>query len=178
MKTCKKCGSKFSVWLRIGDRVHNLNNRRYCIECSPFGAHNTTKLERDKKIPSGDGSHPPGVKRCTRCGIEKPSVDFYSHHSECRACFNQRSVELQRKRKIQAVEYKGGKCMRCGYQGHMAVFDFHHLERSSKKFEIGLFKNRSFKNLKDELDKCILLCANCHRELEALGDKADWSFIK
>jgi len=109
--------------------------------------------------------------------VEKSVGDFYASHSECRTCFNKRSTELQRKRKIQAVEYKGGRCMRCGYQGHMAAFDFHHIDRKSENFEIGTFKNRSFENIKEELDKCVLLCANCHRELEFLGDKADWSFL-
>jgi hypothetical protein len=123
------------------------------------------------------------MKTCTRCGNEKPIEEFYfnstkkRHHYECRGCFNKRSKELHRKRKAEAVEYKGGRCVRCGYQGNSAVFDFHHLDRKRKSFEIGTCKNRSFAKLKDELDKCVLLCSNCHRELEALGEDADWSFL-
>ncbi len=183
VKTCKRCGGKIPVWVLIGDRVRNINNRSYCLDCSPFGQHNTRTLAgeqdlRKKQTPESSS------RVCTSCGVEKPMEEFYfnssknRHHYECRTCFNGRSKEQQRKRKMEAVLYKGGKCVRCGYQGHLAVFDFHHLDRSKKSFEIGMFKNRSFAKIKSELDKCVLLCANCHRELEALGDDADWSFLK
>ncbi len=181
MKTCKLCGAKIPVWVLIGDRVRNVNNRSYCFDCSPFGRHNTRTLagEQDLRKKSSPES---STKVCNRCGVEKLAEEFYfhkknkRHYSECIKCFNVRSTTQQRKRKVQAVEYKGGRCKRCGYQGHVAAFDFHHLDRKKKSFEIGLFKNRSFDRLKEELDKCILLCANCHREIEALGDQADLSF--
>lgn len=174
MKKCENCGESFSVWTRINDKLHNLNNRRYCLEYSPFGAHNTR--------PFGHKYEPKEFKVCSACGNEKPISEFYKNgqypHPECRKCFNKRSTEQQRKRKEQMVRLKGGKCSRCGYQGHIASFDFHHLDPKKKNFGIGNFKNRSLSNLQDELAKCILLCANCHRELEALGDAADWSFLR
>lgn len=111
---------------------------------------------------------------------EKPLSEFYmkySHpHSECRTCFNQRTKKRYRANKERAVAYKGGRCQRCGYSGSVAALDFHHLDRANKRFTIGQVKNRSFDKLRDELDKCILLCSNCHRELEFLGDEADWDF--
>jgi 5-methylcytosine-specific restriction endonuclease McrA len=67
-----------------------------------------------------------------------------------------------------AIEYKGGKCMICGYQKYTGALDFHHIDGKTKVF--GISKNgitRSWNKTKTELDKCILICSNCHRELHA-----------
>jgi len=62
---------------------------------------------------------------------------------------------------------KGGKCMICGYDKNPGVLDFHHVDPSTKSFGIssGGF-SRSWKSIEDEIRKCILVCANCHREIE------------
>lgn len=64
-----------------------------------------------------------------------------------------------------AIKYKGGKCIFCGYNKCIDALEFHHLDADSKDF--GLSRSgltRSWEKTKKELDKCILLCANCHRE--------------
>lgn len=67
-----------------------------------------------------------------------------------------------------AIEYKGGKCQRCGYDHCLEALEFHHLSDSDKKFGIS---NKgytiSWEKVREELDKCDLLCANCHRELHS-----------
>lgn len=74
----------------------------------------------------------------------------------------------RRKTKAKAVAYKGGKCQACGYDRCQEAFDFHHLDPKQKEFGIGANgATRSWAKLQIELDKCILLCANCHRELHA-----------
>lgn len=62
---------------------------------------------------------------------------------------------------------RGGKCEKCGYNHNIAALDFHHLNPKEKEFAIDLrkFSNMSLEKLQKELDKCILVCANCHREL-------------
>lgn len=75
----------------------------------------------------------------------------------------------KRRRKIRAmaVEYKGGKCMNCGYNRCQDALDFHHVSGNK---EFGISKDgitRSWKRIKQELAKCILICANCHREIHA-----------
>ena len=61
------------------------------------------------------------------------------------------------------VEYKGGECQRCGYNKCISALEFHHLDPSTKEF--GLTGNTNgIERQKKEADKCILLCANCHRE--------------
>ncbi len=68
----------------------------------------------------------------------------------------------------QSVEYKGGKCAFCDYNRCQNALDFHHLDAKAKEFGIsrdGI--TRSWEKTKKELDKCILVCSNCHREIHA-----------
>lgn len=71
------------------------------------------------------------------------------------------------KRKYEAVIARGGKCEKCGYSHNISALDFHHINPEEKEFEIDIrkFSNASLSLLNKELDKCILLCANCHREV-------------
>jgi hypothetical protein len=69
--------------------------------------------------------------------------------------------------KERAVELLGGACMICSYDTHPGVLDFHHIDPKTKAFGIssdGL--SRSWESIERELKKCILVCANCHREIE------------
>ena len=68
--------------------------------------------------------------------------------------------------KNKLVEYKGGKCEKCGYNRCIDALEFHHKDPNQKDFSIG-GKSWSFEKLKNEVDKCILVCANCHREIHS-----------
>ena len=72
----------------------------------------------------------------------------------------------RRKIKVMSIEYKGGKCQVCGYNKCQAALELHHLNKSEKNFGIGdKGYTRSWEKVRAELDKCILLCASCHREI-------------
>lgn len=75
--------------------------------------------------------------------------------------------EKRRELKLKALEYKGGKCEICGYNKCPASLVFHHKDPSKKDFGISSNKKsyKSLEDIKTELDKCILLCSNCHNEL-------------
>jgi len=74
------------------------------------------------------------------------------------------AANKHRSYKIEAVKYKGGRCEDCGFIGYAGVYDFHHLDPTQKDFEISSFKRKKLTDrLKQELDKCAILCANCHR---------------
>lgn len=62
------------------------------------------------------------------------------------------------------VEYLGGKCIKCGYNKCIWALVFHHRDPSKKEFTVGNYYSRSWEKLKKELNKCDLLCANCHNE--------------
>lgn len=73
-------------------------------------------------------------------------------------------ANCRRKRKRILVEYKGGKCERCGFKTDiMGVYDFHHKDPTQKDFGISSKgRTRSLEKCKIEVDKCELLCRNCH----------------
>jgi len=72
-------------------------------------------------------------------------------------------INWKRNRKIELVKYKGGKCEKCGYDKCIEALEFHHKDPSQKDFNISSHSYSS-KRMKDEADKCLLLCSNCHRE--------------
>jgi predicted HNH restriction endonuclease len=67
-----------------------------------------------------------------------------------------------------AVAYKGGKCQQCGYDRCLNALDFHHRDPAQKDFAISQYgHSRSWERVRKELDKCVIVCANCHREIHA-----------
>jgi hypothetical protein len=72
--------------------------------------------------------------------------------------------EARRRMKARAVLYKGGKCERCGYDKSLVALDFHHNDPAQKDFQVGQGNYRRWELVQPEIDKCTMLCANCHRE--------------
>ena len=84
---------------------------------------------------------------------------------KCKSKFFVTKYRRDLKRKL--VEYKGGKCEKCDYNRCVAALDFHHVDPETKDFSISHDgQSVSFERAKVEVDKCQLLCANCHREVE------------
>lgn len=82
----------------------------------------------------------------------------------CKKCISVATSKRRKKLKQLGVEFLGGRCIRCGYNKCIDALDFHH-PNDDKSFGIAdKGVTRSWKKLKEELTKCILLCANCHRE--------------
>jgi hypothetical protein len=86
---------------------------------------------------------------CSPGAKEKRAKENYKIRKNCR---NKLKLSL------------GGKCKNCGYSKCLAALDFHHLDKNNKKFNISTMLITSFTKAKKESKKCILLCANCHRE--------------
>lgn len=78
---------------------------------------------------------------------------------------------VRKRRKIvrfKALTYKGGRCQTCGYDRCMEALEFHHLTSTKKDFGISSKGyTRSWDKIRAELEKCLLLCANCHREVHS-----------
>jgi 5-methylcytosine-specific restriction endonuclease McrA len=78
----------------------------------------------------------------------------------------QQVVNWRKRTKIKLVEYKGGKCEKCTYDKCIDALEFHHKNPEQKDFIIS-GKSWSFEKLKKEVDKCMLVCSNCHKEIHA-----------
>jgi predicted HNH restriction endonuclease len=105
-------------------------------------------------------------KACKHHGLTKFSLQKSNGRETyyCVKCYMERQNRTRNNKKEQALTYKGGKCSICGYDKCSAALDFHHLNPLEKESKNDL-RNLSWDRLKIELDKCILVCANCHREI-------------
>lgn len=166
MKICLKCQEQFKTYVRINGKYHNLANRKFCLNCSPYGGHNTRPTLGIKIAPS--------EKQCPRCKNVYPltSKHFYKHGKVglggyCKKCNTVVKLEQLRDIKKQCVEYLGSKCILCQYSKCLNALDFHHIDPSKKDMQLSKFRSMKFESLKKELNKCILTCATCHREIHA-----------
>lgn len=148
MPVCEKCGDQFPNRVKIDGKTKNLQRRRFCLSCSPFGQHNTSKE------PNWDG-------KCRVCGKVKEEV---YHRRHCRQCWSDYFVNRARKRKQKIVDKMGGKCKKCGYNKCIAALQLHHVDPSTKDMDFAQMTRKSWDKIQEELEKCILLCANCHAE--------------
>ena len=162
MRECKKCGNSIPKLLRIDGKRKNLQNRKFCLECSPFGEHNTRDLSKRNKTNV--------YKRvCGECGREFNSkYQKGQGKGKCHTCyFNEKLA--RRKKKVYSIV--GTACWVCLYDKGMeavSVLDFHHVVRETKCFNVS---SREMANLRwdsvlAEIKKCALLCCRCHREVE------------
>lgn len=104
-------------------------------------------------------------KVCTKHGMT-PHVEEKNGYVRCKRCRYENLKARRHKVKDMSLEYKGGCCERCGYSKCKRALEFHHVDPKEKDFEIGSkWCNKSWVVLKKELDKCILVCSNCHREI-------------
>lgn len=123
-------------------------------------------------------------KYCPNCDKVYDRSNFYQRRGicdsvYCKTCTNKLTVIRQKELKSKMVEYKGGKCQNpnCptpgGYNRCLGALEFHHIDPTKKDFSLSHLKRYAFNEVvKEELDKCILLCANCHREIHEKSDPA------
>lgn len=76
---------------------------------------------------------------------------------------NLKLIKHRERIKEMAIAYKGGVCAACGLEYDPVCFDFHHADHTQKEFTISHIAYKDWDSIKPELDKCILVCANCHR---------------
>ena len=157
MAVCRKCNKSYSIHVLIDGRVRNLQSRKYCLECSPFGSRNRKRIHLENR---------PGKQCiCKTCEKSYFAVKGSGHTWDfCNTCLSKKRRISFKKR---CVEYKGGKCQHkdCGYFKCLTALEFHHLNPSQKDFQISSSSTKPWEIIKKELDKCLLVCCRCHREI-------------
>lgn len=98
------------------------------------------------------------------CSLKCKNADTNHRHQ---SYLNQQRRGLLRK--LQLVAEAGGKCVACGYDRNLAALSWHHEDPGKKEFQLDLrsLSNRSERDIRRELGKCVLLCANCHAEIHS-----------
>jgi hypothetical protein len=119
------------------------------------------------------GGATPVAKVCSKCGIFKEINSFYEQADRpsrmvwCKECLNSSTYKRQLLNKVRAVILSGGKCVHCGYNKCISALEFHHTNPENKeRVNNGRLASRRWERYWEEKKKCILLCANCHREEE------------
>lgn len=106
------------------------------------------------------------MQTCPEHG-ETPHIIEASGRVRCKRCRQDRVAEWRRRAKLRLVAEAGGRCRLCGYDRSPAALEFHRLDPTTKSFGLsarGL--GRSMERLREEAAKCVLLCSNCHAEVE------------
>ena len=86
----------------------------------------------------------------------------------CVRCRSEAVSDARRRRKEALVQAAGGRCQLCGYDRYVGALQFHHLDPAAKQFAVSQTGvTRSFERAMAEVRKCVLLCGNCHAEVEA-----------
>lgn len=125
---------------------------RKCYKCGFAGEDSFFKKNYGRK----EGSY-------SNCCLVCLKAEYKKYRQEKKLEYNKKAKDRRHARKQRAVEYLGTVCNHCNQTYHHSAFDFHHLDSKQKEKDPGLMMSYSDEKLFEELDKCILLCANCHR---------------
>lgn len=146
-----------------------------CIICGQTKIIQTTHIKDGRSKTCGCGCQiNKQIKQCKICGKDfqiKANGHTRIYCYECSPSYehgeskSETMIALRKAMKKQAVKMRGGKCERCGYDKCIGALQFHHRNPEEKKF--GLSMNgitHSWNEYLLEVEKCDLLCANCHAE--------------
>jgi 5-methylcytosine-specific restriction endonuclease McrA len=130
------------------------------------------EIKKNDKNPITDVT----PKKCTQCGEEKPSTEFYIKSdkgkktigSACKVCASGKTVARYKSYKLGYLALKGGCCQACGFDRYEGALEFHHIDPATKDDAIAkMMRHPSSPKILAELEKCILVCSNCHRMIHA-----------
>ncbi len=156
---CEKCGKEHNGSFGSG---------RFCSRgCANSKVQTKEMNEARRKLllkPKND-------RHCEKCGGKISKNNKSGICINCKPPAKTRAEKIsifRRKRKICLVEYKGGKCEICDYNKCYGSLSFHHINPDEKEFAISRKGfAESLERAKKEVDKCILVCMNCHGEIHA-----------
>jgi transposase-like protein len=123
---------------------------------------------RAQRLRLGGASLQEPVIPCPTHG-PTPHVRGSDGYWRCRRCRAEAVIRRRAQIRTTLIAEAGGACARCGYSEHPAALQFHHLDPATKAFTLRNGDTRSLTRMRAEAAKCVLLCANCHAQVEA-GD--------
>jgi hypothetical protein len=109
------------------------------------------------------------LRECPRHGV----IAFHRHKRgagfvyRCKRCVGEAVTRRHRRIRALLVSEAGGRCAVCGYERCGFNLHFHHVDPSSKSFEMNMGVGKALAAFREEAKKCVLVCANCHGEIEA-----------
>ena len=127
-------------------------------------------VKRDGRPPDPARTCPVEVRECKRHGATE--FAFYGagpdrgRRWKCKRCVGEAVTRRLQKVKRILVEEAGGCCCVCGYDVCIINLHFHHVDPSEKSFSMNVGMGKSLAVLREERKKCVLVCANCHGEIE------------
>lgn len=194
MRLCRKCNRDLPKTLEYFTtrKTDKDGFSLYCKDC--INKEKREKREEKRKQWDKGGNTPDGDGiKCTICkNVYPPTEEYFGKHKKsktgldtyCKPCRRERGLtnyfkskdkwrkthtKTSQEKKAKIVEFKEASngCSKCGEKRHY-LLDFHHIDPSTKLFQISQGESKGWEKIKQEIDKCVLLCSNCHREFHYL----------
>lgn len=140
-------------------------------EIDPAVESPTPHVQRNGRPPDPKRKCPVEDRECQRHGLTEFAL--YSAGSDrgprwkCKRCVGEAVTRRHQKVKRLLVQEAGGRCCVCGYHSCIINLHFHHVDPKTKSFSMTVVMGKSLAALREEAKKCVLVCANCHGEIEA-----------
>jgi len=140
------------------------------------------EIDPDLKAPTplvGNRGRPPDPRRkrpvkqhrCKRHGVTEfaqySAGPGRGYRWSCKRCVGEAVTRRKQKLKRILVEEAGSRCTVCGYDRCIVNLGFHHVDPKKKSFAMSMANGKSLAAFREEARKCVLVCANCHGEIEA-----------
>ena len=135
--------------------------------------HHLCGAEKEKDITKMLKSNPDNAKLAEELGktiLLCRNCHFELHHEERVDKAPSKDQKIRRGNKKRAVEKLGGKCKICGYDKVLDSLEFHHVDKERKLYTISDKLTNKWETIEIELEKCELLCSNCHQKVHTLRE--------
>jgi len=158
-RKCRKCGDSIPVSIQVEGKTKTLQNRKFCLQCSPYKSGNRRQYDPDKAQTRNR------YREYTPKRKEQIILSLYKRGLE---------------RKCKLIEMSGGQCSLCGYHKSQRGLTFHHKDSDTKNFGLSLNNlwSKKWEVIMQECKKCVLVCMNCHMEIEEEISKNKLSYVQ
>lgn len=162
-EVCRYCKKEYAIFTYFEGKKIWKPKRFACFDCVPY-IPGTSFVQTRNTLD--------GRRQCKTCQKVLSFSEFSPTNANgglniyCKGCARIKKLRHGQKFKKECVEYKGGKCSVCGYMKCFAALEFHHRNPAEKDFAISKLNTAILTDaIKKELDKCDLVCSNCHKEI-------------